>query len=210
MEAGEVFVMNCQEFWDTMPELGGADERHLMECAACAARMKRQRELSAALRAVAAGYSRLGAPARVERLLRASFRKQVALRSGTPVRHGWRPVVSWAAAAAMLTGVALITIQGGRPGANQPAAAKHVEMAVANTAADLPSDYDGFIPLPNAGKLPDTEDMNLVRVEVPRSAMIALGLEVSPERASEMVEADVMLGPDGLARAVRFVDADTL
>jgi hypothetical protein len=40
--------------------------------------------------------------------------------------------------------------------------------------------------------------------------MIALGLEVSPERASEMVEADVMLGPDGLARAVRFVDADTL
>lgn len=210
MEAGEVFVMNCQEFWDAMPELGGADGRHLMECAACAARMQRQRELSAGLRAVAAGYSRIGAPARVERRLRAAFRKQSALRSGALVRHGWRPMISWAAAAAMVTGIALITIQGGRPVRKQPAATNHVEIAAAGNAIDAPSDYDGFIPLPNAGKLPDTEDVNLVRVEVPRSAMIALGLEVSPERASEMVEADVMLGPDGLARAVRFVDADTL
>jgi len=40
--------------------------------------------------------------------------------------------------------------------------------------------------------------------------MIALGLEVSPERASELVPADIMLGPDGLARAVRFLDAEGL
>ena len=39
--------------------------------------------------------------------------------------------------------------------------------------------------------------MNLVRVEVPRSAMIALGLDVSADRAEELVEADVMLGSNG-------------
>jgi hypothetical protein len=46
----------------------------------------------------------------------------------------------------------------------------------------------------------------MVRVEVPRSAMLEVGLAVSADRVSELVEADVVLGPDGLARAIRFVD----
>jgi len=50
------------------------------------------------------------------------------------------------------------------------------------------------------------EEVNLVRVELPRSSMIALGFTVSAERAAEPVEADVMLGLDGVARAVRFVN----
>jgi hypothetical protein len=73
------------------------------------------------------------------------------------------------------------------------------------------TDYEGFIPLPNSAGLPagdaaDGDDVNLVRVEVPRSAMIALGFDVSADRAEELVEADVMLGSNGIARAVRFLD----
>jgi hypothetical protein len=68
-------------------------------------------------------------------------------------------------------------------------------------------DSDGFIPLPNsAGVAADGDEVNLVRMEVPRSAMIALGLDVSADRAEELVEADVMLGSNGIARAVRFLD----
>jgi hypothetical protein len=48
--------------------------------------------------------------------------------------------------------------------------------------------------------------VNLVRVAVPRSAMIALGFDVSTDRAEELVQADVMLGSNGVARAVRFLD----
>ena len=40
--------------------------------------------------------------------------------------------------------------------------------------------------------------------------MIALGFEVSAERAAEPVQADVMLGADGTARAVRFLDESPL
>jgi hypothetical protein len=73
------------------------------------------------------------------------------------------------------------------------------------------TDADGFIPLPNAagvaaGDAADEDDVNLVRVAVPRSAMIALGFDVSTDRAEELVEADVMLGSNGTARAVRFLD----
>jgi hypothetical protein len=36
--------------------------------------------------------------------------------------------------------------------------------------------------------------------------MIALGYAVGEDRASEPVEAEVVLGADGLARAVRFLE----
>ena len=65
-----------------------------------------------------------------------------------------------------------------------------------------------FIPLLDAEELETSDEVDVVRVEVPRSAMAALGFVVSAERASERVEADVAIGPDGLARAVRFVDQE--
>jgi hypothetical protein len=36
--------------------------------------------------------------------------------------------------------------------------------------------------------------------------MIAMGYAVTADRADERVQADVVLGSDGLARAVRFVN----
>jgi hypothetical protein len=82
-----------------------------------------------------------------------------------------------------------------------------IELAMLQPQAD----YDGFIPLPNsagvaADDAADGDDVNLVRVEVPRSAMIALGLDVSADREEELVEADILLGSNGIARAVRFLD----
>jgi len=87
-----------------------------------------------------------------------------------------------------------------------------MEAAATDWSAVLPADIAGdeaagdFIPLPNADRLPQDEDMNVVRVEVPRSAMIALGYSVPADRASERVRAEVVMGSDGLARAVRFLD----
>jgi hypothetical protein len=80
-------------------------------------------------------------------------------------------------------------------------------------SADVPADVDeesygpdsDFIPVPNAARIEPNEDVNLVRVEVPRSAMMALGIVVSAENASDTVVADVVLGSDGMARAVRLV-----
>ena len=73
----------------------------------------------------------------------------------------------------------------------------------------LPEDRTaGFIPLPNAPTLVANEEVNLVRVEVPRSAMMAVGLTVSEERALERVQADVMLGTAGCpARCVFWMNS---
>jgi len=49
------------------------------------------------------------------------------------------------------------------------------------------------------------ESVRVVRVELPGSALGEVGLPVTPESANEPVKADVVLGQDGLARAIRFV-----
>ncbi len=49
------------------------------------------------------------------------------------------------------------------------------------------------------------EHGRMVRVRLPRSALAAFGLPINEQRAEETIQADVVLGEDGLARAVRFV-----
>lgn len=62
-----------------------------------------------------------------------------------------------------------------------------------------------FMPLDYAGPINLQDGGQLVRVELPRSAMLNLGLPVNMDRYGERVKADVFVGADGLARAIRFV-----
>ena len=50
------------------------------------------------------------------------------------------------------------------------------------------------------------ESGRMVRVELPRSALVSFGLPMNMERAHEPIKADVLLGDDGMARALRFVN----
>jgi hypothetical protein len=49
------------------------------------------------------------------------------------------------------------------------------------------------------------ESGRVIRVQMPRAALASFGLPFDVERAEESVKADVLLGEDGLARAIRFV-----
>jgi hypothetical protein len=62
-----------------------------------------------------------------------------------------------------------------------------------------------FIPLTymNAASLQDGGQ--IVRVQLPRSALVNFGLPVNMDRYNERVKADVLVGVDGLAHAIRFV-----
>lgn len=50
----------------------------------------------------------------------------------------------------------------------------------------------------------------LVRVELPRSALAKFGLPMNMDRADERIKADVLVGTDGLARAIRFVEVKAI
>ena len=47
----------------------------------------------------------------------------------------------------------------------------------------------------------------LLRVSLPAAAMRTVGVPVSEDRLGEIVQADVLVGQEGLARAIRFVNA---
>lgn len=202
--------MNCQEFWDNIPEMGaGADQlQHPRECEACAALLSRHRALEAGLKTMAAEMRQVEAPARVESGLVAAFRLQNQAVHRTGRSQWWVPALSWAAAAAILVVAALAVMHPRQPMPAHRSAPGMVESAALTDSVDsnVSDGEDGFIPLPNTQRLDPNEDVNVVRVEVPRSAMMAVGLAVSADSVSELVEADVMLGQDGVARAIRFVD----
>jgi hypothetical protein len=55
------------------------------------------------------------------------------------------------------------------------------------------------------GELIPLESGQLLRVRMPRSNLIQLGIPFDQERASETIKADVLISNDGLARAIRLV-----
>jgi hypothetical protein len=76
-----------------------------------------------------------------------------------------------------------------------------------NVAADTNGDdiATDFIPLTYGGNLNGMDSGRVVRVELPRTALARFGFPLNTERAGEPVKADVLLGEDGLAQAIRFV-----
>ena len=73
---------------------------------------------------------------------------------------------------------------------------------VSNHAREIATD---FIPLGNINSAALQDGGYIVRVELPRSALVKFGLPVNMDRLNENVKADVWLGVDGLAHAIRFV-----
>jgi len=63
-----------------------------------------------------------------------------------------------------------------------------------------------FIPLTYLAESTEVESGVVVRVRVPRSMLTRMGLPINAEITEETVLADVALGDDGLARAIRFVN----
>ncbi|HWB87290.1 MAG TPA: hypothetical protein VG675_24320 [Bryobacteraceae bacterium] len=211
--------MNCDEFWKEMPELGpelsAAQMAHLEVCRACAAQWGGQKALAAGLRALADQASARTAPSRVEARLRTAFRGETGGGEWKEARSWWQPVLSWSPAAAAVVGLALLLAYARRPETPPKEAAPAVRMAAEQIPSlalselldsdDAAAAGSDFIPLPYASRIGPNDDLNLVRVELPRSAMAPLGIPESAAGAAEMVEADLVLGPDGMARAIRFV-----
>jgi hypothetical protein len=62
----------------------------------------------------------------------------------------------------------------------------------------------GFIALAEEGELVPLESGQVLRVELSASTLISMGLPILAEDVSKPVLADLLLGQDGMARAIRF------
>ena len=210
--------MNCEEFASegmdrdlvaSGPESAAARE-HLRNCPHCAALYESSLALSADLRELGQLTSEATAPARVEMRLRQEFRTLHT----TEKSRGRVVVASWLLAAAALVLVAsslLVWHKHGEiytvkpyPSSGTPVAARSVATGP-ELGGTLIAENNGeeFALIPGAipGLLDDT---TVVRVQMERGALGALGLSVNEERANDVVQVDLLLGADGQPQAYRL------
>jgi hypothetical protein len=76
---------------------------------------------------------------------------------------------------------------------------------LANAASANDEIATDFMPLTYGSNLSQLDDGQVVRVELSRSVLQSFGFPINAERAGERVKADVLLGHDGVARAIRFI-----
>jgi hypothetical protein len=153
------------------------------------------------LRELAETDQELEAPLAVEMRLRAAFRRRYA-------RRTW-PYFAAAAAA----GLALTLFVRPKPPETMEisvAAPPVVNVPVASPVPgkivhlkqpkEVTTEFYSLMDAP-----PPFDRGELLRVSLPASAMRSVGLPVREDRLDEMVQADVLVGEEGLARAIRFV-----
>lgn len=140
-------------------------------------------------------------PEREAELLRAFDGLASPVRRGPQRRAGAWWLSALAAATALLVTTVMPAVSGrrapppGRVDAHEAAASRGVR-------ASLP--VGDFMPWPGAASLPPLESGELVRMDLPVSVLPSLGV-APPAGHVTAVTADVVIGQDGLARAVRFV-----
>jgi len=153
------------------------------------------RELLEGLRSLAADGQQ-GAPLRVEERLLAEFQRRTRVRRAA----FWSSGI--AAIAATLTVMMFLGSKQHAPVIAQTG----MEANMIEVPGSQGETAMSFYPLPEASELPPVENATIVRVALPVSSLRSIGFQVSDEGANEPVEADVLLGQDGLARGVRFVE----
>jgi hypothetical protein len=63
----------------------------------------------------------------------------------------------------------------------------------------------GFVQLPAAAGLPAFESGQIVRVEIPVTSLPMYGVDILPDAVNRPVRADLLVGQDGLPRAIRLI-----
>jgi predicted anti-sigma-YlaC factor YlaD len=223
--------MDCAQFQEVLHELDRpgteGDARceralaHAECCSACAALMTEVESLDFALGQVATESAELQAPPRLETLLLQEFRREKSVTASRGVR--WQ-LAAFAVAAAVLLALGItlhrqhlvtpgdvnsaqvssnssVTTGTTAVGSNMQASAN-----AARTAQVDDAEYTtAYMPLPYAYDPSELEGGAVVRVVLPRAALVSYGLPVEGMGVADHVTADMVVSQDGTPQAIRLV-----
>jgi len=212
--------MNCEEFansgLDFNPNENGRDaeaaREHLRSCPGCAVLYERSLELRCDLRELGKATADAGTPSRVEMRLRQEFRT----RHKTDKNRDRAVVAGWMlAASTMLLAATSVVLWPQHHGTKIAHGNPTPTLVTASAVANGPelggtliaaSDDEKFALIP--GALPALQDeTSVVRVQMQRGSLSALGLSVSEEHANDVVEVDLLVGSDGQPQAYRLPES---
>lgn len=216
--------MNCAEFEKIVHELAREDARetlgeattvmarfHAETCEACGARLAEARALALALKDFAEDSAQMEAPVHMEERLAGAFREhhwnvKRTRNRASRLRWQWAEWLTLAAAAAALVAVGSWNSLRGHVSV-PPNVVSPLSPTVDGTAsAGMTEDFGGdFVPVPYGESMSPDDSGLVVRISMTRGALGSLGYPVDEGQAGEVVQADVLVGEDGLPRAVRLV-----
>ena len=90
--------------------------------------------------------------------------------------------------------------------ASLPAGARATIAAREEAEASLAGENGDFVALSYGEDLRELDSLQVVSVELPRAALAGLGWPAADSVTTGSVKAEVIVGHDGVARAIRFVD----
>jgi hypothetical protein len=200
--------VTCQEWIAEIVECargcGGVSPQlaaHVRQCAACAERFEAEQFLTGQLRLLRdAAAGERSSPFRRARL----FEEFDRLRPAQPRRrfHRFMPAAAAAAVAALAVGLSWTPV----PDLPAQTADAREARSVANEEFQEISDDSGFVAVPYAPPLATGEFVRVVRTELYAAALDRMGVSV-PVTNGEF-RADVVVGQDGLPRAVRLLGTE--
>jgi hypothetical protein len=157
--------------------------RHVQSCPACQAEQMRFQELDRDLGAYGDLLSRQ-CPPRTDQVA-GVLPRVAAAKGGVRAAILWIPQLAAALAAVLFLGV--ILVHRISPGSSDEVAG------------------ESFVPIPYVQPLDQYETATVMRMEVPVAALIAFGYKVYARDPTAVVKADVLVGEDGRAHAVRVL-----
>jgi len=170
--------------------------QHADGCERCARRLADRRTLSGALRELSVATATPGPPPRLELELRAALRRREESERPQP-RAGRRSGAAWVPLAAAAALAALATL-GHR--SDSPRSVRRMPGPQAQEPVEAVAE---FLPLAGARDPLELEGGQIVRLRLPQAALASLGWPVSGDQGT--VTAEVVLGRDGMAHAIRLV-----
>jgi predicted anti-sigma-YlaC factor YlaD len=231
-EAKRMNRMGCAQFQEVLHELDrpGTEGATLCEralahaefCSDCAALLTEVESLDFALRQAAEESAELQAPPRLETFLLQEFRRE---RSATASRGVRWQLAAFAVAAAVLLALGLSLQRQHRVTSGAGNAAQVPDNSAAKNFATTASDSDtsasansvqaaasddaeyatAYMPLPYAYDPSELEGGAVVRVVLPRAALVSYGLPVEGMGVADNVTADMVVSQDGTPQAIRLV-----
>jgi hypothetical protein len=216
--------MKCEEFEAIGLERSGvrmseldaalqdAAAQHAARCPGCAALQESWQEARMALQGLREMTRDAETPQRVEMRLRQEFgiRHRTAKARSAAIFAAWALAAAavllasvnwwnWRLAQTQHSGVSVgnnVTTNSLVPGSPATDTVDEATLVANNAVGD-------FTLLP--GSLPqEVDDSAIVRVGMQRGALSALGLPVNEERVSDWIQVDLLVGQDGLPKAVRL------
>jgi hypothetical protein len=204
-EAFDLLAVGLARGEDLEPADREAGLSHARRCLRCAARLEDEGAVTAALRALAARTSDAEAPGTVEWALRRALREsKTGVAGGSGRRAGLFHAVPAALLVAAAVLAAVVVVPRGTPPRGEPGRAASPVVVPTSPAAARGEEAD-FVSLSYGEDLRELDSLHVVEVELPRTALAAFGWPAGDLQAGS-VTAEVIVGHDGVARAIRVLD----